>query len=500
MAPVLAIQSAKINRPFAGHFASYQMVMASMGRNMLHENFTQPFLPKTELLVNGKKGLHLNQYPFPSVVAAFGVKFFKGGFEFWGRFQSILCNTASIVLVGLIAALLWNEAVAWIAMVVFAYSPYTIIYGQGFFSEPMSLLFFLLSLLFVLKKSCWKKILFSALCFSVAVTGRIHWVLFFPLPALWILFFHDSKDKILKFLGFSVLAGAMPLAWYGYTYFEGLKTDHLLTNAFLQVGMRQVADHKYLADPEYYRHLIDIVAGTMLTPLFFPFLFFGFLTIKNLKKLFFIYLGILPGVLVILLSPQKIMAHDFYLYPVFPFIALAAAAGISQCSQSFPMFQKFTGKAALAVLYLIISARFFYHPVFKYEENISSMKAASLAIKQNTKPEDKVIVAAWEPAGLVYYGDRPAMTLELASLGKPLPGYLTNPKYTKVDLAEIARQESAMKDPIAWLEYLRAKGGAFLVTPDKKDLQNTPLLSYLEARYKKLSSQSDGFYLFRLEA
>ena len=37
-------------------------------------------------------------------------------------------------------------------------------------------------------------------------------------------------------------------------------------------------------------------------------------------------------------------------------------------------------------------------------------------------------------------------------------------------------------------------------TPAKKDIQNTPLLSYLEARYQKLSGPNDDFYLFRLKS
>jgi len=140
---VLVIQGVGIQRPFMGHYASYQgTVMASMARNMVRENFSNIFLPKTDVILQGQKSLHLNQYPFPSLLVAGAVKFVGGSYEFWGRFQAILFNLFSILLPFFIAQRLFGRAAALTSAIIFALSPLTVVYGQSFMSEPSSLFFF----------------------------------------------------------------------------------------------------------------------------------------------------------------------------------------------------------------------------------------------------------------------------------------------------------------------------------------------------------------------
>ncbi len=494
--PVLFIQTIKINRPIEGHFSSYQMVMASMSRNMLHENFTELLKPKTELVVNGKKALHLNQYPFPSLLVAAVIKIAGGTFEFWGRFQAVVCNLLSILLIGLIARKIWGEIHAWISMVIYAFSPYTLIYGQGFFSEPMAQLFLLMSLYLLIKRESGRGTILSAFCFSLAITSRIHWVLLLPVSSYWILF-QQKENRFVRFIGFSFIALVMPAIWYFYTYWMGLRIDYLLTNAFLQAGMRTWGDHQYLLDPDYYRRLFDIFSGNMLTPLLLPFFFLGILFQKSTKGLFLL-VGIAVGSLIIILCPQKIMAHDFYLYAIFPFICWLSACGVAHVFEAFPQFNKKILYFSFIFLYLAISSRYFYHPVFKQDANQSRILAAASAVKNISRSDEMLIVAAAEPAPLVYYADRPALTIEFGSVGKAVAPYLKNPRFTQVNLNDIQVLESAMKDPIAWFECLRQKGAHYFVSPDKELLIKSGLLEYLENYYQQISKPSDPFFLFSL--
>ncbi len=140
---VLSIQMAAIERPYLGHFSSYQLVMASMARNMVREDFTDLLLPKVDMLLNGKKALHLNQYPFPSVLAALGVRNFGGSFEFWGRVQAIFLNLLSALFLALIALRLFDKRTGLTAFFIYLLSPFTLIYGQCFMSEPLSFFCFL---------------------------------------------------------------------------------------------------------------------------------------------------------------------------------------------------------------------------------------------------------------------------------------------------------------------------------------------------------------------
>ncbi len=181
---VLFVQMIKISRPYSGHFSSYQANgNASIARNMLKENFSECHLPKTDILIGGKKSLHLNAYPMPALLAALGVRLWGGSLEFWGRFQAVLFNLMTIILVGLIAAHWFNSFTGWTALLIYAFSPFSILYGQGFFSEPGAVFFTLLSI-FLIKKNekenSLLRISLAGFCFSVGILARIHFVLLLP--------------------------------------------------------------------------------------------------------------------------------------------------------------------------------------------------------------------------------------------------------------------------------------------------------------------------------
>ncbi len=500
---VLGVQLAGIQRPFSGHFASYQLVMASMARNMLHENFKEILLPKTDLIVGGKKSLHLNQYPFPSLAVALSIRFFGGTMEFWGRFQAIVCNALTALLVGLIAARLFTSLTGWIAATIYALSPFTLVYGQGFFSESMALFFLALSLYLILRvaesRFAWLEILLSALSFSIAVAGRVHFVFFYP---VWLfhLFFSSGKEKIIRSLIFTVFALALPVAWFAHTYFASVGADNVLSNVFLQMGMRKVGDQNYLTRLDYYGRIFDHVSQFMLTPLVFPFFILGFSFLKEKKTALWVTAGgLIFGCLVGLVSPQKVMAHDFYLYGIFPFLCMVAARGVEALLDAFPFFRKTRTVMVLLLLYFLISARYFMHPIFKYPDSKQQIQMITQAIEKNTQPNDLLVVAANEPAIMHYYADRAGWTMELNHIGRELMPYLKNPRFSKIDPAEIERYEKAMKDPVSWLEYLREKGASYFLAPRKEELTRVPnLLNYLLTHYSKLSPDTDDFFLFNL--
>ncbi len=503
---VLGVQMSAIERPFSGHFSSYQLVMASMARNMLRENFKEPFLPKTDLLVSGKRSLHLNQYPFPSVAAAVGLRLFGGSMEFWGRFQAILSNLLSAILLGFITRRLFDDTIAWTAVAVYALSPYTLIYGQGFFSEPMALFFLLLSLHMILrtndKQLPLASVLLSALCFSVAVTGRIHLVLFYPVWIFCVFLKHD-KQKILRSLLFTFFAAAMPVLWYAHTFFSSIHADNVLTNVFLQVGMRKIGDQNYLASHELYQRIFYIFFQIMVTPLLFPFLLVGLVSVfKRRRAAVGIVIGsLIAGSLVAVISPQKVMAHDFYLYGIFPFICMLTACGIVFVSDRFPLLNRGFIWAILFFFYFIFSFCYFAHPIFKGSPEDWNIREVSRFVQSHTNPEDRIIVAGNNPAPMLYYSDRPAWTLQFNQIGKELAPYLKNPRFRQVDLKKVEEEERAMKNPVAWLEYLMKQGAGFLLVHDRRELEKFPdFLSYLEEHATRISGPTDDFYCFKLSA
>ncbi len=502
LAIVLFIQMSAIARPYTGHFASYQAtVMAAIGRNMVRENFKDLLRPKTDIMItSSERSLHLNQYPFPAVLAATGVRILGGSFEFWGRFQSILFNLLTAFFLGLLTRRLFDAEIAWIAVVLYLFSPYTLIYGQSFISEPCSLFFFVLSLFLIVRDSAVElplpSLLASAFSLSIALTGRIHLLIFYPLffISLWTTM---KERRILKILAFSLIALLMPVAWYGYTYFASLAQENVHTNIFVQIGLSDTSAAA-LTDLTFLRHLGFIFIRTILTPVLVVFFFWGLLSSKREGKAFWLpIIGCALGGFVILLAPQKVMDHDFYLYGMFPFVVMVTACGVKGFFDKFPGARKWH-VPAIAV-YLAFSFMAFRNPIYKgLEEEKQEVRIAE-KVRPLIGPSDRVIVASSHPAVLLYYLDRPVWNMDLSQIGQPLAPYLKNRRFRKFDPEEIDRLETAMKDPVKWLDYYRSKGADYLIVPDRHELDLLPgFLSHLRANYVLVSGESDEFCLFRL--
>lgn len=488
-----------MTRPFIGHFGSYQgAVMAAMARNMARENFSDLLRPKTDLLIfENTKSLHLNQYPFPSVLAGLGSRFLGGGLEFWGRFQAMVFNGLSILLLGLLAARLFSERVAWIAAALFSFSPYTLIYGQSFLSESLSLFMFLLALWILLRRDRLSlgTVLGSALALSIALAGRIHFMIFFPVFILCLL---KQKASFRQVLIFTAMAFLAPAAWYGFTYVASRNWTNLHTSIFLQIGVP--TSHPDDALHQYFQKLSKLFFATMLTPLLFPFFIWGWKPLAQFKWGFrFATAGVLAGITVVLLAPRKVMDHDFYLYAMFPFVVLVAATGLADFLERLPVLKKRT-YAGLGLLgYLLLSLLIAWRPLYETSPGERHALQVAQSVRLKTLPEDRLIVAGRHPAVMLFYADRPCWNMDLNAVGKPLGGYLKNPRFRKAEAPEIARIEAAMKNPVSWLEYYRAKGAAYLVTSVKADLESVPdFLTYLKANFQIVSGDTDNFYLFRL--
>ena len=500
----LGIQLSKIERPFFGHFATYQTAMASMSRNMMDEDFKELLYPKTDHLMGQKKSLHLNQYPFASLIAAVGAKVSGGSLEFWGRFQAIFFHLISIFLIGVLGAKFFDEKTAWVAPTLFALSPYALIYGQSFMLESFSLCFLLLalSLLFVYPEKPFYSqlmVMISALCFSIAVTGRLHFIFFYP-AFLVALVYREEKIWILQWLAFSIIAFFLPCLWYLHTYYAGMASDHLHTNLFVQLASSSSSSVLW-SRPEFYKSLLDTVSLNMMTPLVFPFLFLGtFLMLKRGKGVKNIVLvALLGGLGVILMAPQKVMDHDFYLYGVFPFLILITAYGLASLLESFAILRTFRLMLVLIVLYLGVSGRYFLHPIFKYPAEDKNILIAAKAVQNVSQPYETVIAIGESTGIFEYYMNRPARSLQLSLIGRELAPYQKNTQFSGANPESHVALENAMKDPVAWLEHLRGLGAEYVVVPKKEDLDQYPQLSrYLEGQYRALSIPTDSYELYRL--
>lgn len=499
---VVGMQTIRITRPFAGHFASYQCLMAAMSRNFIRENFTELLLPKTDVITAGERSLHLIYYPFPSLLAAVGVHFVGGTLEVWGRLQAIIFNLLSIVMLGLIAAEFFDRDVGWATSSIYSLSPFTLIYGQAFMSESMALAGLLFSLLLLIKgrHTQWRTLLMiiSALVFSFSITGRIHFVLF--MPAFILCLTENSEEKRLRnVFVFALFALMLPALWYGYTLSLSQKAANVHTNLFMQLGAKgTLVGQSFLRDPKYYRSLVDLFSGEMLTPLLFPFFFLGIATAAKNRSFWIVLGAVLFGSAMVVLSPKKVMDHDFYLFGVFPFIAIFTACGVVSVLRKFPELSQGWVLALLLLLYLGISFRFFFHPIFKYPETDRAVQRVAKFVDKTTDSDDKLIVGENSPAVMFYYANRPGWHMELNKIGRKVAPYSVA-RWGGAHVERALAFEKAMSNPVDWLEYLRREGASYYLTHVRADLDALPhFRDYLMANYELISTETDDFYLFRL--
>ncbi len=507
---VLGVHLPRAGRPFGGHFASYQSsVMAAISRNMLRENLHDSLIPKIDLIVGGARAWHLNQYPFPSLLAAAGTRFLGGSLEFWGRFQAIFCNALSILLMGLIAGRLLGAATAWPAAILYGLSPYALIYGQAFMSEAMALTGLLVAFWVLLKirdekrESVWL-VAAAGLFFSTAVTGRVHFILLFP--ALALTFLRGGRFHWKQGFVFSFIAFLLPVLWYGWTYFISQDSSHVITNIFIQKAVRPMGAVVYLKEARFYRRVFEILAVRMLTPLGAMLAFAGLWRCARTAGRWIVALGLASGALLAMLLPQKIMAHDFYLYAFFPFYVFAAAAGWTVFTQRIHSsgsrfvsgFARRTLLVLAVILYAVFSLWLAWNPLFKNPDDTPALPEAAQMLRQKTRPDEKLIIFGTGPAVMVYYADRPCWTMEPEALGKPLNYYFKNSEFSGADMGEVTRYETAMKDFVLWVQYLVGQGAQLFLAKDKSELEKYPaLLDFLTVHAQRLSPPESSWVLYR---
>jgi len=502
---VLGIQLSKIQRPYTGHFATYQgTVMGGMAQNMLREDFTEIFLPKTNSIVGSGRSLHLNQYPFPSLIAAAGVRHVGGTLEFWGRFQGIVFNFLSIILVGLIGGRLFDRRAGWIATVLFALAPYTILYGQSFLSEPHALCFLLLALLALIsgtaKTNYLGHVVVSAFCFSVVMTARIHWLVFYPV-FLFLILFSRSKPKFVYLTVFFGGSLVLPVLWYGHTYLTALKVDNVHTSFFMQLfAQKETPNAALLLSGSYYWMLARVLIGRYFTIVLLPLTLFGLYSLEKKKwETWFVAGGLALSLLIVILAPKKVLNHDFYLYGCFPFVVWSSAYGVSSLMTRFRTLRRTSLISVGLAGYFFIAVLFFAKPL--YTESEAELHLVSIAedVREITQRSDKIIVFGDGTGIFVYYAARAAWALSPALIGKPLASYEKVEGLTGTTTSEIMQREQSRRSVRTWFEYLRAKGAAYIVIPRKAELDRLPdFRSYLESHFHNIPRNEKGYELYKL--
>lgn len=469
-----------IFKPLSGYFASYQATNAMMAATM---SFAQPaslFIPNAFLWMGGGLGLHLLYYPFASLFADF-FHLFRLDLVASGRLQAILCMLcAGYFLFKMVRNYLGPLSTV-VAVFLFSFSPMILLSGISFQNEAFALWMLLMAISISDSHCRLKNWILAGLLFSLAMTARLHFLVYYPVFGLILL---RQKRGLVPFLVFG-FASILPLClWYAWTgYLNTVYPEHVITSLFSQAGEGRVLN-SVLAQKEYYIHVIKVICGQALTPVAAFFFVIGFFTQGHKLGLF--KLWALCALATCFLLPQKVFDHPFYLIGFVAPSCVLAAYGIEKSGRLF-LQPKFL--ILIYAAYSLFVLRFFLPPALSdWEEGLRLERIGKIV--QRTIPADSLLIAEdGSSPVLLFYSSRYGWPLALQMDKIAQDSQFRYPKL----------KENGYGDLQKWLHYLISQGAKYLVISHPRDLDQKPAFKeFLLTKYTPVANEENSFIIVDL--
>jgi len=467
-----------LTAPLTGHFGSYQAMNAMMSEMIRLDSIRTILIPRVFLLMDGKPALHLLYYPFASFFVAVAKFFFGGGTDFLGRFQAAFFVALAGAFLYPVARSFLERRAALLAVLIFSFSPMTLVSGVSFQNEAIAI-FFLMASFWVGLFSSAPAAFFSGILFSLALVARLHFL--FVAPAFFALFFleENSWKRALMFC----FGSALPVtAWFGFTYF--LERNHegfVMTSLFRQAGAGGIFYYPLFLKGVFYKRIFEILLELCFTPLLSPFLVFGLL-LWDRKRLPFIA-WVFGSLAAIVLLPQKVFDHPFYLIAMVPSAAILMAPVLESFLSRF-------GKVTVSVFFVILFAvllRYYVPPAFSGFGPDGKVREMGRFVASITDKGDRIVASHGTSPDLLYYSGREGWTFDLKMARHCSEGLVKQQKLL----------DEGYGDPIVWLEKLRRDGGSFLVVSEPGVFRKQKaFFAYVNRSYKKIPAPNESFEIF----
>lgn len=471
-------------RPLLGYFSSYQVTNAMMAEMMLSHFPAAVFMPQTWFIMNGWPALHLVYYPFGALFAAAFKAVLGGGVDFWGHFQAALCVFAAAVFLYKIARHFFNAQIALLSVFLFSFSPMVLLSGISLQNEAAALLFLTASFwLFLKNPRSAAGHLLSGILFSLCLAGRLHFM--FVIPAfLWA----GAAEKRSAGAWLVWLAGVLiPVTgFFLWTYRVSLQyPDRLMSTLFMQAGEGRILKDSLLFAPDFYARIAKILLGQWLTPVVLPFFLAGFLF--GIFRYPALSLWLAGSFAALVLLPQKVYDHPFYLISGLPAGAMLAAECLDSILNRFKAHR--TLFVFLVILVLGFSLRLFLVPAFSTDDS-ARIPDIGRQVRELTVPGALVIAEHDTNPDLLYYCGRMGWSFDLDMAGQPLSN---QPRHLKM-------KQEGYGDPAVWFEKLLKEGADYLVISQPAKFRAlTDFSARIEKEFQKIDTGTDDFLIFDLK-
>lgn len=501
----LALLLIHLNKPLVGYFASYHAVCAMMAQFMLHEGWSGIFFPKGNLIFAGKPGLIMLNYPLCSFFASIGARL-GGDLVVWGRAVSIFFTAASFGVFYKIAVSELEPKARLLSCLLFFLSPLLLINGYGFQNESIAL-FFLLSAFCLLRSGKFGagSVVCAALCFSLCVLCRLHFIFIYPAIA-WLVYsaLENRRAALIRLFLFTCIFCAPIAVWYAHTYVVMQNNENIWSSLFVQTQVGKIFPSPLLLDADFYKKSVETLFMTV-TPLFFPFILVGFFLRQEMRQNYYWNIWLICGLVGFLIIPQKLYDHPFYAVSLIPpcayFAGKAYVFFIARSSYGANMFGRRIAGFVICSVFVFFVARYYYGPAFNRLPEESGLLETSAFVKANTSTESRVIVEhGTNAAAPLFYFDRLGWSFTSdAERYEKVPAYWIAESFNKFGSEERFKMIEAWQSAESWLEHLRNQGANYFVTTSSaQTASNGPFWHYLNQNYKKISDDSDMYAVFAL--
>lgn len=467
-------------QPLAGYFGSYQAINAMMAEMMLRDGGQHLLAVRTFLIYGGEPGLHLLYYPFGSAAAAL-INIITGmPIDIAGRLQAVLFLAGSAAMLCALCRKIFKDSIyaVW-AAIAFTLFPVALLSGIIFQNEASGV-FFLITAYFLCLYNGHRSALFAGLFFGLAIVARVHFVFIYPALIFQLL---AGENKLRRSLLFHAFAAVPFFAWYGFIYV--LTQNHfseVMTSFFIQAGEGRLFDLDLLLSQSFLERLFDILTIQTLGPAGLILTILGLTSGKKIP--FAIHLWTVGALLTIVVLPQKVADHPFYL------VALAFPAAIY--TAAFMDLFKSKGKAALSVLFILFfisSMRYYIPPAISGYRDSPDPRELGRVLDESLPPDTRIVAEFGSTPNLLYYAKRYGWAFDLNMQPGDLRGSEVHKRMVR----------NGYGDTINWLNFLRDNGAEYFVVSDPQKLRTqSNFYRYLESHYS-YKSQGSKLLIFNLK-
>ena len=441
----LVVRLPGITRPLVGNFATKNVVYAMIARNWA-EGRSDFRYPTLDCLAGGQRSLHMLELPCSAYLTGWLWKTLGGSLDVWGRATAIGFSLASVGLLFSLVRRRHGPVAAAGAAMALAISPVSIVYGQSFMLEA-SLVVFTVGTVWCLDRwlaggrHVWLPA--AALCLSLLLLTKIYMlVMLLPLAVMILRRTPDAgpdaescreraawrsrrSEKLSPdvrqgtprsafptretLLAAALLTLALIPAAAWYTHAARTAADSRLAPRIYYSVLDSAAVHRpphpLLWSPDFYRQILDDLAGVVLTPLGLALAMAGLLHPAWRRYLPWL----LATALLVAALPLKFHQMNYYWMAALPPLAILVGLGWQQIHDRLALGR--TAVVMVLAVALLFSLRYAVRPAMFTPPADRAVAAAGRTMQRLTAADEPVVTMHGSGIDLLYYCRRPGWAL-----------------------------------------------------------------------------------------